>query len=76
MSWAVLTTEDVLIEFTVHDIDEASQLQDEPRGHGKREVRNVARDLGLFNGSRPGWTMLAELQSQPGAGNMGIFQKV
>ncbi len=59
----------------MHDIDEASQLQDEPRGHGKREVRNVARDLGLSNGGRPGWTMLAELQSQPGAGNMGVFQK-
>ncbi len=60
----------------MHDIDEASQLQDEPRGHGKREVRNVARDLGLFKSTRPGWTMLDELQSQPGAGNMGVFQKL
>ncbi len=60
----------------MHDIDEASQSQEEPRGHGARAVRNVARDLGLFNSTREGWTMLAELQSQPGAGNMGIFQKV
>ncbi len=60
----------------MHDIDEASQLQDEPRGHGKREVRNVARDLGLFDSTREGWKMLAELQSQKGAGNMGVFQKL
>ncbi len=60
----------------MHDIDEASQEQEEPRGHGLRAVRNVARDLGLSNGKRDGWTMLAELQSQPGAGNMGVFQKL
>ncbi len=60
----------------MHDIDEASQSQEEPRGHGARAVRNVARDLGLFNSTREGWTMLSELQSQPGAGNMGVFQKL
>ncbi len=60
----------------MHDIDEASQSQEEPRGHGARAVRNVARDLGLFNSTREGWKMLAELESQPGAGNMGVFQKV
>lgn len=58
-----------------HDIDEASQSQPEPRGHGNRAVRNVARDLGISTGTREGWKMLAELQSQPGAGNMGVFQK-
>ncbi len=60
----------------MHDIDEASQSQPEPRDHGNRAVRDVARDLGLSTGTREGWKMLAELQSQPGAGNMGVFQKV
>jgi hypothetical protein len=58
-----------------HDIDEISQGQQEPRGHGFRGVRNASKDLGIFNSTRPGWTMLAELQSDPNAGNMGIFQK-
>ncbi len=62
----------------MHDIDELSQLQQEPRGHGLREVRNVAHNLGLYDSTRPGWKFLDELVSQQGvgAGNMGIFQKV